>query len=132
VFKGVFKPFDKVELRPTHLVTCVSYLRNIRLFHSNLQIIDEAFEYLITQVSEGEKGQYFTLRFVIDMAVKMLNPKFYKYLIDTAAGSCGFTVYSMFWVWGEQLTGKPPTLENREYAQEKVYATVLSNMLIKL
>lgn len=131
-WKGVFKPFDKIELRATHLVTCVSYLQNIRLFNSNLQIIDEAFEYLITQVSKGEKGQYFTPRFVIDMAVKMLNPKYNEYLIDTAAGSCGFTVHSIFWVWGEQITGKPPTPENREYAQEKVFAIDFDDRAVKV
>jgi len=131
-WKGVFKPFDKIELRPTHLVTCVSFLQNIRLFNSNLQIIDEAFEYLITQVSKGEKGQYFTPRFVIDMAVKMLNPKYDEYLIDTASGSCGFTVHSIFWVWGEQITGKPPTLEMREYAQEKAYAIDFDDRAVKV
>jgi hypothetical protein len=34
------------------------------------------------------------------MAVKMLNPKFYKYLIDTAAGSCGFTVFNVLGLGG--------------------------------
>lgn len=33
---------------------------------------------------------------------------------------------------GEQLTGKPPTPENREYAQEKVYAIDFDNRAVKV
>src|SRR6185437_4498277 len=47
----------------------------------------------------GEKGQYFTPRWVIDMCVRMLNPKEDESLVDTAAGSAGFTVHGMFHVW---------------------------------
>ena len=39
--------------------------------------------------SKGEKGQYFTPRWVIDMCVKMLNPKEDETLIDTAAAPPG-------------------------------------------
>lgn len=35
-------------------------------------------------------SKYFTPRHVIDMCVKMLNPQWDEYVIDTAAGSCGF------------------------------------------
>lgn len=100
-WSGVFRDLDKIELSPTHLYTCVSFLQDIKLFNANLQIIDEAFEYLVTQVAKGSKGQFFTPRHVIDMCVKMLNPKENEYVIDTAAGSCGFTVHTIFWIWGE-------------------------------
>ena len=45
-WKGVFNPMDKIDLSPNHLMTCVSFLQDIKLFNSNLQVIDEAFEYL--------------------------------------------------------------------------------------
>ncbi|MGI0101377.1 MAG: type I restriction enzyme HsdR N-terminal domain-containing protein, partial [Nitrosotalea sp.] len=65
-WKGVFGDLEKIELTPTHLTTCVSFLQDIKLFNSNLYVIDEAFEYLVTQVAKGAKGQYFTPRHVID------------------------------------------------------------------
>ena len=68
-------PTRRIELEPNHLITCVSFLEDIKLFNSNLQVIDEAFEYLAVQVGKGAKGQYFTPRHVIDMCVKMLNPR---------------------------------------------------------
>jgi type I restriction enzyme M protein len=130
-WRGVFKPLDKIELTPPHLYTCVSFLQDIKLFNANLQIIDEAFEYLVTQVAKGAKGQYFTPRHVIDMCVKMLNPKNYEYVIDPAAGSCGFTVHTIFWVWGEDSISSP-TREQAEYAGSMVYGIDFDERAVKI
>ncbi|MCP6429235.1 SAM-dependent methyltransferase, partial [Klebsiella pneumoniae] len=80
---GVFREGETFDLSLDHLKTCVSFLENIKLFNSNLQVIDEAFEYLTVKDAKGEKGQYFTPRHVIDMAVKMLDPNDDEYIIDT-------------------------------------------------
>ena len=69
-------------------------------------MVDDAFEYLINKSSKGEKGQYFTPRYVIDMCVKMLNPQPDETMIDTAAGSCGFPVHTIFHVWEQILKEK--------------------------
>lgn len=74
-WEGVFNNDEKIKLSPSHLSVCVSSLQNVKLFNSNLEVIDDAFEYLVNKSSKGEKGQYFTPRYVIDMCVKMLNPK---------------------------------------------------------
>ena len=97
---GVFSEDETFELSDSHLSICVSSLQDIKLFNSNLLVIDEAFEYLVNKSAKGEKGQYFTPRHVIDMCVQMLNPQPGEYMIDTAAGSCGFPVHTIF-----QLTG---------------------------
>ena len=95
-WEGVFSEYATFELSDSHLSVCVSSLQDVKLFNSNLQIVDEAFEYLVNKSAKGEKGQYFTPRHVIDMCVKMLNPKRCEYMIDTAAGSCGFPVHTFF------------------------------------
>jgi len=97
---GVFDEASKIQLSPSHLSVSVSSFQDIKLFNSNLQVIDEAFEYLVNKSSKGEKGQYFTPRHVIDMCVKMLNPKAGEYMIDSAAGSCGFPVHTIFHITG--------------------------------
>ena len=106
---GVFSADSKIMLSLSHLSVCVASLQNVKLFNSNLDVIDDAFEYLISKSSKGEKGQFFTPRYVIDMCVKMLNPKEKEYLVDTAAGSAGFTVHGIFHVWSQiqQELGKP-------------------------
>ena len=103
---GIFADDDKIKLTPSHLAICVSSLQNVKLFNSNLDVIDDAFEYLMSKSQKGEKGQFFTPRYVIDMCVKMLNPKINETMIDTAAGSCGFPVHTTFFVWKKILDAK--------------------------
>ena len=130
---GVFSDDAKLMLTPSHLSVCVSSLQDVKLFNSNLDVVDEAFEYLINKSSKGEKGQYFTPRYVIDMCVRMLNPTADETMIDTAAGSCGFPVHTIFYVWQKILESKGLekshlfTLEQKlpeqiDYVQNKVFA----------
>ena len=100
---GVFPKAAKFGLTGSHLSICVASLENVKLLNSNLQIVDEAFEYLVNKSSKGEKGQYFTPRHVIDMCVRMLNPQRGEHMIDTAAGSCGFPVHTIFHITGGLL-----------------------------
>ena len=95
----IFERADKIKLSPEHLSVCVGELQDILLYGSNLRIIDEAFEYLVPDVSKKKKGQYFTPRVVIDMCVAMLNPQKKEYVVDTACGSAGFLVHTMQYVW---------------------------------
>ena len=132
-WQGIFADDDKIRLTPSHLAICVSSLQNVKLFNSNLDVIDDAFEYLMTKSQKGEKGQFFTPRYVIDMCVRMLNPKINETMIDTAAGSCGFPVHTTFFVWKKildaknipqshlfSLERKPPECE--DYVRSNIFA----------
>ena len=114
-WKGVFYEGSTFQLSDSHLAVCVSSLQDIKLFNSNLQIVDEAFEYLVSKSAKGEKGQYFTPRHVIDMCVKMLNPKRGEYMIDTAAGSCGFPVHTVFKLTEQTFTNAEIPTEEQEH-----------------
>lgn len=98
-WEGIFTDESKILLSPSHLAVCVATLQDIKLFNNNLDVVDDAFEYLMSKAQKGEKGQYFTPRYVIDMCVKMMNPAVNDKIIDTACGSSGFTVHSIFKVW---------------------------------
>ena len=117
-WEGVFPEGARIDLTPSHLAVCISSLEKVKLFNSNLEVVDEAFEYLINKSSKGEKGQYFTPRYVIDMCVKMLNPQACETLIDTAAGSCGFPVHSIFHVW-EQIMNEEGLGKSHLFTTEK-------------
>lgn len=132
-WQGVFAADDRIKLTPSHLAICVSSLQNVKLFNSNLDIIDDAFEYLMSKSQKGEKGQFFTPRYVIDMCVKMLNPKPSETMIDTAAGSCGFPVHTTFYVWKNILaergieqshlfSAERKPLECEDYVNENIFA----------
>ncbi len=128
---GIFEKGEPLRISDeNHLQICVGFLQNVKLFNSNLQVIDEAFEYLVNKSAKGEKGQYFTPRNVIDMCVYMINPKPSEYMIDTACGSCGFTVHTLFNVWKKlkhdgkaqfsNFSNQKPTPEQKEYV-DKVF-----------
>ncbi len=112
---GVFPEGSVFELSDSHLSVCVSSLQNVKLFNSNLLVVDEAFEYLVNKSSKGEKGQYFTPRHVIDMCVQMLNPKAGEYMIDTASGSCGFPVHTIFQLTGHLFSNEEISEEDKEH-----------------
>ena len=103
-WRDVFPEDSSFNLSDSHLSICISNLQDVQLFNSNLLVIDEAFEYLVLKTAKGEKGQYFTPRHVIDMCVLMLNPKRTEYMIDTASGSCGFPVHTIFHLTGRLFT----------------------------
>ncbi len=132
-WKGVFDDKPAFALTSSHLALCVSTLQDVKLFNSNLDVVDDAFEFLMNQDMKGVKGQFFTPRYVIDMCVKMLNPQEHETMIDTAAGSCGFPVHTMFYVWGkiydrlglqkkDMFTAENKPAECTDYVRDKVFA----------
>ena len=131
-WEGVFSPDTKIKLTPSHLSVCISSLERVKLFNSNLEIIDEGFEYLVNKSAKSEKGQYFTPRYVIDMCVKMLNPKSNETMIDPASGSCGFPIHTCFYVWeklykqrgltpSHLFTAESKIPECTDYVKEKIF-----------
>lgn len=119
-WQGIFSPDTKFSLTPTQLKTCVSYLQDVKLFNSNLEVVDDAFEYLVNKEQKGGKGQYFTPRYVIDMCVKMLDPKADEKVIDTAAGSCGFPMHCIFHVWSQLNPAAPNLLTTQKRTQAEL------------
>lgn len=118
-WQGIFPESSKILLTPSHLAVCIGSLQDIKLFNNNLDVVDDAFEYLMSKAQKGEKGQYFTPRYVIDMCVKMLNPKENETMIDTAAGSSGFTIHTIFHVWRQIRIGKGIDISDIYTAENK-------------
>ena len=99
---GIFEDHDYIKLKKDHLSVCIGPFERVRLMGSNLRIMDDAFEFLIPQVAKKKQGQFFTPRYVIDMCVRMLNPKRDEYVMDPACGSSGFLLHAMDWVYPVQ------------------------------
>ena len=87
----------------------------------------------MSKAQNGEKGQYFNPRYVIDMCVKMMNPTVNDKIIDTACSSSGFTVHSLFKVWkeirlskglkpGENFTASERTTDERDFVKDNLFA----------
>lgn len=96
---GIFKEGESIELTKRHLQVCIGPIEGVRLMGSNLRIMDDAFEYLLPTEAKKKKGQFFTPRHVVEMCVRMLNPKKNEYIMDPACGSAGFLLHAMEWCY---------------------------------
>jgi len=129
---GIFLPQENIRLSPEHLNICVGPLqRTLLLDDKNLTVMDRTFEYLMPDVAKAKQGQYFTPRHVIDMCVKMLNPKKNEYVIDPACGSAGFLVHVMQWVWDHDLKNADRQAKI-EYAQEYLWGIDFEEKAVKI
>lgn len=135
-WRDVFKDKDEIEIPENAIVPAVSLLQKYRLFGSNLQVIDDAFEYLISQDSKGEKWQYFTPRIVIDMCVQMLNPQTNEAILDPSAGSCGFLLHGMQYVRANSINesqfGSEYRQRQSDYANSKLFAIDFDPRAVKI
>lgn len=136
---GVFPVDSVLEMQRATVKSCVKELQNVKLFNSNLEIVDDAFEHLVNQNQKEGMGQYFTPRYVIDMCVKMLNPKPDEKMIDTAAGSCGFPMHTIFHVWKQLnpkafnlFTTRSRTQSELQYAQNNVFGIDFSEKSVRV
>jgi len=96
---GIFDENEDIKLRKDHLAVCVGPIEGVRLMGSNLRIMDDAFEYLLPTEAKKKKGQFFTPRHVVEMCVRMLNPKKNEFVMDPACGSGGFLLHAMDWCY---------------------------------
>jgi len=96
---GIFKEGENIELTKKHLQVSIGPIEGVRLMGSNLRIMDDAFEYLLPTESKKKKGQFFTPRHVVEMCVRMMNPKRNEYVMDPSCGSAGFLLHTMEWCY---------------------------------
>ena len=136
---GVFPADSVLEMQRATVKSCVKELQNVKLFNSNLEVVDDAFEHLVNQNQKEGMGQYFTPRYVIDMCVKMLNPKPNEKMIDTAAGSCGFPMHTIFHVWKQLnpkafnlFTTRSRTQQELQYVQNNVFGIDFSEKSVRV
>ncbi len=125
----IFDIGDELKLKGEALKLCASALERYSLMHTDLEVVDAAFEYLINPEQKGQKGQYFTPRPVVKMAVKMMNPQDGEKVIDPACGSCGFLIHSIRHV--QKLYGWKDA-EIYQYANEYLFGVDFDDRLKKV
>ncbi len=135
---GIFPENTKFELGASDVKSVVNSLENVKLFNSNLDVIDDAFEHLMSKSQKAEKGQFFTPRYVIDMCVKMMNPSEEDSMIDTASGSCGFPMHTIFHVWNKinprkhNFVNTKRSQRETDYVDNKVFAIDFDEVCVRV
>ncbi len=83
---------DKIDLSPRIIVYLVSQLGHYDFLNSSVDVKGEAYEAIVGKNLEGTRGEFFTPRNAVKMAIKMLDPKPGQKCIDVACGTGGFIV----------------------------------------
>ena len=96
---GLFDPHDSITLDAKGVAWAVGQLERGSLMDTPTDVVGDAFEVFAESKFVGEKGEFFTPRGVIDVAVKIINPKPDETICDPACGSGGFLIATMRTMW---------------------------------
>jgi len=96
---GVFSEYEKITLDARSVAWVVGQLQTGSLSKTNTDVVGDAFEVFAESRFVGEKGEFFTPRNVVRVAVKIANPQPDTTICDPACGSGGFLIIAMKHVW---------------------------------
>ncbi len=94
---GILESLDPA-LSHEHLEVCVEAVARHSVADEDFQIMDGFFEFLVSRTAKGAKGQYFTPRHVVELCVRMMQPKSDDVILDPACGSGGFLVHALNYI----------------------------------
>lgn len=98
---GIFEDHEKIVLDPKSVMWVVSELEKFSLTDTDKDVVGSAFEVFAERQFVGDKGEFFTPRQVVKMAVEMIDPKPEERILDPACGSGGFLIYALEHVWAK-------------------------------
>lgn len=109
-----FGPRDELTLSDRALVFLVSELAPYDLTHTDIDAKGLAYQELVGDNLRGDRGQYFTPRSAVELAVRILAPGDDEVVLDPACGTGGFLRETLRyrlkqWQANEGTTGRPDT-----------------------
>lgn len=147
-YSQIFDANEEIKLKPRSLARIVAEFQGYSFLNTDIDIKGRAYEEIVGSNLKGDRGQFFTPRNIMHMAVQMINPGIDERIIDPACGTGGFLVTAMNRVlkileneWASE-TGKPKTDwsddEKRafmervaEIAQKQFFGSDISPELVK-
>ncbi|WP_411726254.1 N-6 DNA methylase [Methyloglobulus sp.] len=131
-FNQIFDSNEGIKLSPRSLAQIVAELQGYSFLSTDIDLKGHAYEEIVGSNLKGDRGQFFTPRNVMHMAVTMLNPKLDEKILDPACGTGGFLVTAMNHViaqlkqdWAKDL-GKPENEWNDD--EKKALQSRISEM----
>lgn len=96
---GVFEKHDTITLDAKGVAWVVGQLERGSLVETPTDVVGDAFEVFAESKFVGEKGEFFTPRGIIEIAVKLVDPQPKELICDPACGSGGFLIATMRHMW---------------------------------
>ncbi|MFQ4136236.1 methylation-associated defense system DNA methyltransferase MAD2 [Nodosilinea sp. PGN35] len=89
---GFFSDSDKIEITDRALAFLVSELSKYDFSRSDIDVKGAAYQEIVGDNLRGDRGQYFTPKGVVKLAVAMLDPQPNERALDPACGTGGFLI----------------------------------------
>lgn len=86
---------DTIKLEPRTVAQIVGELQKYSLLNTNIDYKGKAYEEIVGANLRGDRGEFFTPRNVMHMAVDMINPQKDEKILDSSCGTGGFIVTAM-------------------------------------
>lgn len=83
---------DQIDLPARVITYLVAHLGHYDLLNSSVDVKGEAYEAIVGKNLQGTRGEFFTPRNAVKLAIRMLDPKPGAKCIDPACGTGGFVV----------------------------------------
>ncbi len=91
----IFETNDEIRLQPRSLAWVASELQPYSLLETHVDVKGKAYEEIVGANLRGDRGEFFTPRNIMRMAVEMINPSPEEKVCDPACGTGGFLVSAM-------------------------------------
>ena len=91
----IFDKGDEINLEPRTVAKIVGELQKYSLLNTNIDYKGKAYEEIVGSNLRGDRGEFFTPRNVMHMAVDMINPIEGEKVLDSSCGTGGFIVTAM-------------------------------------
>lgn len=128
-WSGLFESEVISNLTDEHLHICVNALKDHKISENGLDVLDSFFEFMVSKSAKGNKGQYFTPRYVIEFCVRMLEPSPGETVLDPACGSGGFLFNSLDFI---RKNNALSSIELNSYSSTKLWGFDIDPKAIKV
>jgi len=134
---GLFDKHEEIVLDPKSIVYIVGELEKFSLTKTNKDVVGDAFEVFAERQFAGDKGEFFTPRQVVKMAVEIVNPQPEERVLDVACGSGGFLIYALEYIWeimenSPKYKGEHLDRHKKEIAQRNFFGIDKEIDLVKI
>lgn len=122
-YRDVFSDVtEEINLKPLTIAVIVTRLQKYSLIDTPADVKGVAFQTFVYAHERGERGEFFTPYPILQLAVKMLNPKEDEKILDPACGSGGFLVQAMKHVFNKIDKSRPDLSQTARNQIKEKYA----------
>ncbi|MFH0832072.1 MAG: N-6 DNA methylase [archaeon] len=135
---GVFEKSEKINLDAKSIAYVVGELEQFSLLRTDKDVIGDAFEVFAESKLIGEKGEFFTPREIVKIAIKIIQPQPRQSILDPACGSGGFLIYALENIWNIMENSKKYKgmknldIEKKNIAEKYIYGIDKEIDLVKI